>query len=234
MRTITRLRLALVGAVIAALALVGLALAQGGFDLGWYTVDGGGARSSGGGYTLEGSIGQPDAGTVSGGSYSLQGGYWAIDGTQTPTATPSATPTGTLTVGATPTSTLTPSATPTSTATPTPFAAPFTVQEARDDTDEPQKETENERRQRARTNQGSKDDESTEGNVLETRCDQPWPSVIIANRDGEVEVRLTREAQAACRSIEVGDYLEADGEKQHEFLFDASDVTVTRNGQKVH
>ena len=102
-----------------------------------------------------------------------------------------------------------------------------------DDTDDPPKETKDERRQRERTNRGSKDDEYVEGNVVETRCDQPWPSVVIANRDGEVETRLVKEAQAACRSIQPGDYLEADGEKQHEHLFDAHGVEVRRNGERV-
>jgi len=48
-----------------------------GYDLSWYTIDGGGATSSSGGpYSLGGSIGQPDAGSLSGGSYQLAGGYW--------------------------------------------------------------------------------------------------------------------------------------------------------------
>lgn len=49
-----------------------------GYDLSWYTIDGGGATfSTGGSYSLGGSIGQPDAGVVSGGSYTLNGGFWA-------------------------------------------------------------------------------------------------------------------------------------------------------------
>jgi hypothetical protein len=97
-----------------------------------------------------------------------------------------------------------------------------------DDTDTPRKNGENERRNRAHTNQAGKDDESIEGDVLETRCDDPWPSVVIANRDGQVEVRLIKDAQKACSSLQVGDYLEADGEKQHELLFYADSVEVKR------
>ncbi len=49
----------------------------GGYDLTWNTVDGGGATfSSGGGYTLGGTAGQPDAATWSGGGYTLSGGFW--------------------------------------------------------------------------------------------------------------------------------------------------------------
>ena len=48
-----------------------------GFDLSWWTADGGGAMfSTGGSYSLGSTIGQPDAGTLSGGSYSLNGGFW--------------------------------------------------------------------------------------------------------------------------------------------------------------
>jgi hypothetical protein len=40
-------------------------------------VDGGGATfSSGGGYTLSGTVGQPDAGLLVGGELTLGGGFW--------------------------------------------------------------------------------------------------------------------------------------------------------------
>ena len=47
------------------------------YSLSWSTVDSGGGRSSGDNYTLDGTIGQPDAATSSGGVYTLQGGYWS-------------------------------------------------------------------------------------------------------------------------------------------------------------
>jgi hypothetical protein len=51
--------------------------AQGGYDLSWWTVDGGGhTLSTGGDYTLGGAIGQPDAGLLRGGDYTLGGGFW--------------------------------------------------------------------------------------------------------------------------------------------------------------
>lgn len=50
--------------------------ANGQYELSWYTIDGGGGRSSGGPYTLTGTIGQPDAAAVSGGDYELLGGFW--------------------------------------------------------------------------------------------------------------------------------------------------------------
>jgi hypothetical protein len=53
-------------------------LAQsGGYNLDWYTIDAGGHTfSSGGAYTLGGTIGQADAGVLAGGSYTLSGGFW--------------------------------------------------------------------------------------------------------------------------------------------------------------
>ena len=64
--------------VLIELVLVGPVMAQsGGYDLTWSTIGGGGATfSTGGSYSLGGSIGQPDAGVLSGGSYTLNGGFW--------------------------------------------------------------------------------------------------------------------------------------------------------------
>ena len=59
------------------LALPVLAQSGGNYDLSWSTVDGGGHTfSSGGSYTLGGTMGQPDAGLLTGGSYTLGGGFW--------------------------------------------------------------------------------------------------------------------------------------------------------------
>jgi hypothetical protein len=55
----------------------GPASPQSGYSLDWNTIDGGGAMNSiGGSYSLSGSIGQPDTGSLSGGSYQLNGGLW--------------------------------------------------------------------------------------------------------------------------------------------------------------
>ena len=45
------------------------------FNLSWHTIDGGGGSSSGGAFTLLGTIAQPDAGTLKGGAFTLQGGF---------------------------------------------------------------------------------------------------------------------------------------------------------------
>ena len=48
-----------------------------GYDLSWFTADGGGDTVDGGGYTLTGTAGQPDAGpALTNGGYTLIGGFW--------------------------------------------------------------------------------------------------------------------------------------------------------------
>ncbi len=59
----------------ASLLLAAPAVAQ--YAIDWFTLDGGGGQSSGGPYTLTGTIGQPDAAISSGGNYVLQGGFWS-------------------------------------------------------------------------------------------------------------------------------------------------------------
>ena len=59
-------------------ALPTQAQSGGTYELTWSTIDGGvGTFSTGGTYELGGTIGQPDAGALSGGTYGLSGGLWA-------------------------------------------------------------------------------------------------------------------------------------------------------------
>jgi len=49
------------------------------YSIDWFTIDGGGGTSTGGVYSVSGTIGQPDAGlAMTGGNYSLVGGFWSI------------------------------------------------------------------------------------------------------------------------------------------------------------
>ena len=61
--------------------------AWGQYSVDWPTIDGGGGTSTGGVYTVSSTIGQPDAGQMTGGNYTLQGGFWGlIAAIQTPGA----------------------------------------------------------------------------------------------------------------------------------------------------
>ena len=60
-----------------AVVTLGAALLAAPFEMTRSTIDGGGAvRSAGGDYELSGTIGQPDAGVLAGGSFEITGGFW--------------------------------------------------------------------------------------------------------------------------------------------------------------
>ena len=64
---------------IAALALFTLAARAQSYSIDWHKIAGGGGTSTGGNYSLSGTVGQADAGTpMTGGNYSLVGGFWSI------------------------------------------------------------------------------------------------------------------------------------------------------------
>lgn len=44
-------------------------------EINWHTIDGGGGTLSGGNITINSTIGQSDAGVLSGGQYHLEGGF---------------------------------------------------------------------------------------------------------------------------------------------------------------
>ena len=60
--------------------LLPLAVNAQNYSLDWHTIDGGGGTSTGGVYTVRGTIGQPDANVqqMAGGNYALSGGFWSI------------------------------------------------------------------------------------------------------------------------------------------------------------
>jgi hypothetical protein len=73
-KTITDIRRLLVWVML--LIVLAESSANGQYEVSWYTIDGGGGRSSGKPYELVGTIGQPDAAYSRGGNYELLGGFW--------------------------------------------------------------------------------------------------------------------------------------------------------------
>jgi len=72
---------------ILALLLLALTAHAQSYSIDWYKIAGGGGTSTGGTYQVSGTIGQPDAsGAVTGGNYSLTGGFWALYAVQAPGA----------------------------------------------------------------------------------------------------------------------------------------------------
>jgi hypothetical protein len=48
------------------------------FSIPWHTIDGGGGTSTSSVYSVSGTIGQPHAGRMSGETFTLEGGFWAV------------------------------------------------------------------------------------------------------------------------------------------------------------
>ncbi len=69
------------------MAAVALPVHAQSYDINWHVISGGGGTSTGGVFTVSGTIGQPAAGgPMVGGQYSLTGGFWALYAVQTPGA----------------------------------------------------------------------------------------------------------------------------------------------------
>jgi hypothetical protein len=65
--------------VLLALLLAPLAVQAQSYSIDWFIIDGGGGGTSvGGEYSVSGTIGQPDAGTMTNGYYTLVGGFWGV------------------------------------------------------------------------------------------------------------------------------------------------------------
>jgi len=89
------------------------------------------------------------------------------------------------------------------------------VLEAKDDKDKKDKDAEND-----------DDDYSLNGQVLEINTLKDPPEMILGSVDGEVVVRVLKTDEIAMNGVEVGDYVEVTGEKIHELLFEATEISV--------
>lgn len=74
--------------LVAALVLTAVSANAQNYSMDWHKIAGGGGRSAGGAYQINGTIGQPDAsGAMNGGNYSMTSGFWSlISVTQAPGA----------------------------------------------------------------------------------------------------------------------------------------------------
>ena len=64
--------------VVSAAVLGPVLLFSADYTIDWFTIDGGGGTSTNGQYSLTGTIGQPDAGVMTNGGFTLQGGFWGV------------------------------------------------------------------------------------------------------------------------------------------------------------
>ncbi len=65
--------------LLSAILLLGISVTVAQYAINWHTIDGGGGTSTGGVYSVSGTIGQPDASpTMTNGQYAITGGFWAL------------------------------------------------------------------------------------------------------------------------------------------------------------
>ena len=85
------MRTVMMGVILTTLMGVACAQSGGGYDLSWWTIDGGGITfATGGSFNMGGTVGQPDASNaLTGGTYSLTG----ASGSPLPASPRMATPT---------------------------------------------------------------------------------------------------------------------------------------------
>ena len=82
-------------AIISILLLVSTASAQN-FSIDWFTVDGGGGFSAAEGFSVGGTVAQPDAGFMSADAYAVVGGFWSFAASETLSLAVSNSPAGVL------------------------------------------------------------------------------------------------------------------------------------------
>jgi hypothetical protein len=80
-------------------------------------------------------------------------------------------------------------------------------------------------------NKGSDDDEDhvITGQVLEIDTLKDPPELIIGSVDGETVIRVLKTDEIAMNGVRLGDYIQANGEKQSERLFEATQLSVSEH-----
>lgn len=78
-------------------------------------------------------------------------------------------------------------------------------------------------------NQGNDGDEDhvLRGQVLVINRDVDPPELQMADFDGKVIIKVIKTDEIDVQGVKPGDHIRADGEKIHEFLFEATQLTVT-------
>ena len=90
------------------------------------------------------------------------------------------------------------------------------------DSDGKNKEREKEKREKAEN-----EDRVMNGQVLEINSLKDPPELILGSVDGQTVIRVLKTDEIAKNGIHLGDYIQADGEKIHEQLFEATMLSVS-------
>jgi hypothetical protein len=84
--------------------------------------------------------------------------------------------------------------------------------------------TQEQRQQEQETNRSNRSDVATEGNVVDVERTPTGLTITIGTVDGLVTVHLV--CTDTCPSVLPGHYVQVEGTKVHEQLYDAESVTV--------
>jgi hypothetical protein len=80
-------------------------------------------------------------------------------------------------------------------------------------------------------NKGSDDDQDhvITGQVLEIDTLKDPPELILGSVDGETVIRVIKTDEILINGVRLGDYIQANGEKQSERLFEATQLSVSEH-----
>ena len=90
------------------------------------------------------------------------------------------------------------------------------------DSDDKNKEKEKERREKEQN-----EDRVLNGQVLDIDTLKNPPELVLGSVDGQTIVRVLKTDEIVRNGIHLGDYIQADGEKIHEQLFEATELSVS-------
>ena len=86
------------------------------------------------------------------------------------------------------------------------------------------KQTEKEKREKQENA-----DRVLQGQVLEIDTLKNPPELIVGSVDGKTVIRVLKTDEIAINGVQLGDHIEANGEKIHELLFEATQLSVSEH-----
>ena len=84
-------------------------------------------------------------------------------------------------------------------------------------------------KEKAKQEKAENEDRVLNGQVLEIDTLKNPPEIIIGSVDGQTVIRVLKTDEIALNGIRLGDYIEANGEKLHEQLFEATQLSVSEH-----
>ena len=82
-------------------------------------------------------------------------------------------------------------------------------------------------KEKAKREKAENEDRVMNGQVLEIDTLKDPPEIILGSVDGQMIIRVLKTDEIAKNGIHLGDYIQADGEKIHEQLFEATMLSVS-------